>query len=205
MKTQKRRIRHVTILPGWFLRLKGKIDAKHGSSVVNAYIGRLLKKLCSLESREALETEKELYPTRQSAAKSLATLAQENVALSDTPDNIPEINDTAVRINQRHSAEADSHRNAIRSSIYTIASANEQIINGMTILEERISTMRAKAKEKILQYISGVRKKLPDFNYDLNIEENTAIEIYEDNHRELDEAIRKVAYDTLTEEDDYDD
>ncbi len=200
MKTKKRRIRHVTLLPGWVLRLKGRIDARHGVSVVNAYIGRLLKKLCSLEAREALATEKELYVTRETAAICLTTISQEANSLSEMSDAVPETSDIAIRANQRNAAAAEMHRNAVKANIRTITSANELIINGLTNLEERITTMRANAKEKILQYIAGVRKKLPDFTFDLNVEENTAVDIYAANHSVLDGAISKVAYNAINEE-----
>lgn len=200
MKTKKRRIRRVTLLPGWVLRLKGRIHARYGASVVSAYIGRLLRKLCSLEDREVLETEKALYPTRDTAANCLTTISREANALSQMPDAVPENSDIAIRTNQRNAAAVETHKNTISACTRTITSANELIINGVTILEGRIATMRAKTEEKILQYIAGVRKKLPDYTFDLNAEENTAVDIYVANHRVLDNAISKLAYKTINEE-----
>ncbi len=194
MKTNKKRIRRITLLPGWILRLKGRIHARHGASVVSVYIERLLKKLCTLEAREALETEKELYATRNTAANCLTSIRQEIKALSKMPDAVAETSDMAIRANRRNAADVETHQKTISTCIRTITSANESLINGLINLEVRIKATRAQAEEKLLQYIVGVRKKLSDFTFDLNVVENTAVEIYVEKHRVLDNAISKLAY-----------
>lgn len=120
MKNKKKRIRRVTLIPGWILYIKGRIDARYGVSVVSAYIGGLLKKLCSLGTREIIETEKELYSTRDAAAICLTTISQEGDALSEMPDAAPETSDIAIRANQRNAAATETHRNAISASIRSL-------------------------------------------------------------------------------------
>lgn len=194
MKNKARKIRQVTLLPGWFMRLKGRLDAKHGLSVVKAYINRLLKRLASLESREALVVEKQLCLTRDSAAVCIENIGRSKNAIAKAPSDMPATSDIAVRANRRNAARIEANRSAIDSSMRVIISSNETLIDELTNLEERIKTMRAKCGEKVMQYVLGVRKRISDFAYDFTVDDNTAVELYVDQHKELDDEIRRIAY-----------
>ncbi|MBR3299297.1 MAG: hypothetical protein IKI64_08840 [Clostridia bacterium] len=197
---KRKRIRKPCRLPGWILRIKGKLDARHGPPVVNSYIKRLLHRLSSFENQEVLWTEDEMHSTRDSAARSLSGMKSGKESLSSASDASSGSTARDVRASRRASAEQASLRSSISAAKTTVVSANELIIDSNTRVEERIKKMREKTLEKLMFYLQGVRRKLVDFDYDFSPIENGALEIYMSNHRELDDAIRRTAYSLIDKE-----
>lgn len=197
---KRKRIRRVCKLPGWILRIKGRLDARNGPPVVNAYIKRLLHRLSSFENREVLWTEDEMHNTRDSAARSLASMKSGKESLASAPAASSGMSARDIRITRIASAEQASLRGSISSARMTVVSANELIIDSNTRVEERVKKMREKTLEKLMFYLHGVRKKLSDFDCDFTPIENGALEIYMSNHRELDDTIRRTAYSLIDKE-----
>ena len=197
---KRKRIRKPCRLPGWILRIKGKLDARHGPPVVNSYIKRLLHRLSSFENQEVLWTEDEMHSTRDSAARSLSGMKSGKESLSSASDASSGSTARDVRASRRASAEQASLRSSISAAKTTVVSANELIIDSNTRVEERIKKMREKTLEKLMFYLQGVHRKLVDFDYDFSPIENGALEIYMSNHRELDDAIRRTAYSLIDKE-----
>ena len=197
---KRKRIRKPCRLPGWILRIKGKLDARHGPPVVNSYIKRLLHRLSSFENQEVLWTEDEMHSTRDSAARSLSGMKSGKESLSSASDASSGSTARDVRASRRASAEQASLRSSISAAKTTVVSANELIIDSNTRVEERIKKMREKTLEKLMFYLQGVRRMLVDFDYDFSPIENGALEIYMSNHRELDDAIRRTAYSLIDKE-----
>ena len=192
--SNSKRIKSVTRLPGWILRVKGRLDSKKGKGVCDEYIHHLSRRLVAMESEEAICAENGLFEDRKKAAAILAGFSEKEELLDREPDSKQAGNDVeAIRAGRRDAEKKEAARSGLRNAIENLTVINQQIINTDIVLDERINKMRSKAAEKIHAYVVGIRcGELGEYTCDLSEPEDSAREIYTEKHRELDGKIRMV-------------
>ncbi len=192
------KIRSVSKVPMWFLKLIGFFDSKRGEGVAKAHLDKLLDKCTELEALECLTAEEILKDKRQEGANALATLKNSRKNLSKEQEKISGNSPAEIREKLRREKQKESAENAICEAERQLFNINESIINIDSILSERIIKTRKKAATKIDAYIKGLRSgELKDFDTEIHFYE-TAIETYHNKHDKLDKAINSVAT-TLTD------
>ena len=92
MKARTQKLRKVTRLPKWVLRLMGKLDAKQGVSVVDAHIALWLDRLGAFENDLVKAEEKAVLPVREKAALAASALerAKADLSVPAIPSNTDE-------------------------------------------------------------------------------------------------------------------
>lgn len=118
-------IKKATRLPDWFLRLKGKWDARNGPDVPNAYLRKLHEKISSLDNAEVNTAENILIPSRDSAAVALNKLSDSKRTVSSTPVPQSDGSPKSVRAQRRSNGTVSSARASAQSSANALYSANE--------------------------------------------------------------------------------
>lgn len=68
----------VTRLPGWILKIKGRLDSRKGEGVCDEYIRRFYKKLAAMESKEVIDAENRLAGVRAEAAVILVRFMEQS-------------------------------------------------------------------------------------------------------------------------------
>ena len=201
------KLRKVTRLPKWVLRLMGKLDAKQGVSVVDAHIALWLDRLGAFENDLVKAEEKAVLPVREKAALAVSALERAKDDLS-VPSIVsadkPEPTDPKlIRAVRDAKAKAEGRRNNAESlhkaSMEELIGYNELIISSNVKTRERIEAMRNTAKASIDAYVKGVRKVFPDYSPQV-IFSNDALEIYLSPHSVLDAKVKEVAYAYNTKE-----
>lgn len=200
------KLRKVTRLPKWVLRLMGKLDAKQGVSVVDAHIALWLDRLGAFENDLVKAEEKAVLPVREKAALAVSALerAKTDLSVPAIPSNTDEPTDPKlIRAVRDAKAKAEGRRNNAESlhkaSTEELISCNELIISSNVKTRERIEAMRNTAKASIDAYVKGVRKVFPDYSPQV-IFSNDALEIYLSPHSVLDAKVKEVAYAYNTKE-----
>ena len=201
-RTQK--LRTVTRIPKWVIRIIGKLDAKQGVSVVDAHIALWLDRLGAFESDLVKAEEKAVFPIREKAALAISAIerAKADLSVPAIPSNTdkPEPTDPklirAVRNAKAKATERrDSAESVLKTSSDEIISYNELIISANVKTCERLEAMRNTCMEATNAYIKGVRKVFPDYSPQVKFPDN-AVEIYLTHHSVLDSKVKEVAYKT---------
>lgn len=188
---RSKRIKNVTRVPDWALRMKGKNDSRKGKGVCDEFIRQLNKKLIAMESNEVIDAETTLFEPRKEAAVILASLAEQKKVLTETSDNQKTGNAQSIRENRRDAKRRGAAKDSLKDALERLIVINERIINTDTVLDERINKMRSKAAEKIHVYVVGIRSgELNEYEWDMTCMDDSAREIYKAKHKELDERIR---------------
>lgn len=205
-RTQK--LRTVTRIPKWVIRIIGKLDAKQGVSVVDAHIALWLDRLGAFENDLVKAEEKAVLPVREKAALAVSALerAKADLSVPAIPTNTDKPKPTdpkLIRAVRNAQEKAEGRRNNAeslhKSSTEELISCNELIISSNVKTRERIEAMRNTAKASIDAYVKGVRKVFPDFSPQVTFSDY-ALEIYLSPHSVLDAKVKEVAYAYNTKE-----
>lgn len=207
MKARTQKLRKVTRLPKWVLRLMGKLDAKQGVSVVDAHIALWLDRLGAFENDLVKAEEKAVLPVREKAALAVSALERAKADLSVpaivSADKPKPTDPKLIRAVRNAQEKAEGRRNNAESlhkaSTEELISCNELIISSNVKTRERIEAMRNTAKASIDAYVKGVRKVFPDFSPQVTFSDY-ALEIYLSPHSVLDAKVKEVAYAYNTKE-----
>lgn len=193
-------VKDVTILPSFILKLLGRIDAHKGEDIALAHIDRYLERCTSIEDGECLVSEEFLKKARSEGAANLDIIENTSKEIPDMPGDIEAEHAWEVLENRRRAsnkARAKDSVKAARSRLYEI---NEEIINGTSILDQRVAKIRKRAASKIAAYIKGVRAGgITSFNPDISFSEVVVDKYYKKHKR--DKAIAAVAAVSTYEED----
>lgn len=200
------KLRKVTRLPKWVLRLMGKLDAKQGVSVVDAHIALWLDRLGAFENDLVKAEEKAVFPVREKAALAVSALERAKTDLSVpaivSADKPKPTDPKLIRAVRNAQEKAEGRRNNAESlhkaSTEELIGCNELIISSNVKTRERIEAMRNTAKASIDAYVKGVRKVFPDFSPQVKFSD--ALEIYLSPHSVLDAKVKEVAYAYNTKE-----
>lgn len=185
-------LKPVTKMPNCFLKFKGKLDSKRGSTVADAYIDRLKRKCETIENVEAITAEGILSDDRKRSSAAIYNISEKQKFLDNKPVMKENTSAKAIRENRRTAGQISSAKSSIEAGYTTLFNVYQNIVNIDTVLDERITKNRKKALEKVNVYISGVRSgKLKDYNADFEFL-NDAYEIYKQKHLEDDERIRAI-------------
>lgn len=195
--SDSKKIRSVTRMPGAFLRIKGRIDARCGQGVCDAYISKLRSRLAAVESREVACAENELFSLRKEAAAILTSLPEKMRKLREL-EEVPERTDgmsiEEIRLGRKNAEKRDALEADIHLALESLTSINETITNTESILEERIHRARNLADAKIESYISGVRSGRQSGYRMTSPADDRARESYRMKHEMLDGKIRTIVY-----------
>lgn len=174
IKTKPRKTTH---LPNCLLRIKGRRDSKRGNVVVKAYVNHLVHKADSIVSKEYKLLETYLSEIRVNAANALREY-KSFVGVDLDSDN-------SVAMNLRHNKT---------KSLKVIVEAFESINHYHAVFDERVHFIRSYNDSKIVQYTSVISEEI---KYEYS---EKAANDYFNNHKVVDEAIKKVVEKVLKEE-----
>lgn len=198
--SKKQKVSTITRMPDCFLRLKGWMNAFRGEAVVDANIDRYYNRLNAIEHEEVNCSEAGLAGTRTNAANCISVITSRTADIAASPPFLEEKQDADVRSNQKNRSEKNRAYSSIATATPAIVEANELIISESVRLQERIQKTRDLAEAKISTYIAGVRSNRRQKEYGPKQREaHNAIELYEEKHRILDEAIMNFAYKIVQE------
>lgn len=192
-RKRKKRIRSVTHMPCFILKLQGLLDSRKGETVAAARIERMKDRCAAIENLECLEFEDRLFEVRMQASDSLACLSRSKKdAVRDpgekAPANVHEMRAQSRREARRRGSEANAAEQLRKLYQY-----REILTRGETDLEERILKTRNKALVKIDAYVKGLRSgKLPGYEPDLTFSD-AACSTYRAKHAAMREMIIKIA------------
>ncbi len=201
MNNTNEKVKSITRTPDFLLHLKGRLDAYGGKTVIDANIDKYYDRLYAIEHEEVVRTEAGLYEVRKKAVGYISGIRKSQETLASAPSDLEEKTDSDVRANQRNKNAKNLAFSSILSSTGELVAANEQIISEGVRLQERIGEARDLAEAKIHVYVMGVRssRKLKEYEVKNKGSNNHAVELYQEKHRALDEAIQAAAYKNLKE------
>ena len=185
--------KNVTIMPDFILKLIGKLDARKGIGVAEAHLRRYLDKCESIEHEECLVAEKFLKSTRNDGAQQLAIISKQSKIIPEMPGSVEEKHAWDVLENRRRAQAVSNAHSAVENARARLYEINEKIVNGGTILDERISRIRKRAGAKMDAYLKGLRAGgLHEFDPEIDYSDNPRV-LYYEKHRRLDKAIENTA------------
>lgn len=193
-------VKDVTVLPNFILRFLGRIDAHKGEDVALAHIDRYLETCASIENVECLISEEFLKKARSEGAVNLDIIENTSKEIPDMPDDIEAEHAWDVLENRRRASNKARAKDAVKTARSRLYEINEEIINGTSILDQRVAKIRKRAASKIAAYIKGVRAGgITSFDPDISFSE-IVIEKYYKKHKR-DKVIAAVAVVSNYEED----
>ena len=162
------RIKRITLLPGFILKWKGKLDSRKGEQIPNAYVRKLLS--CSSAAITSIACKKRL--------------------LDSVPKEVPEDSPYSIRENNRNRKASMEMMADIDQQYEVLSVIQEHITDIHTVLDERVERTRNMGMCSINKYIEGVRSgKLPEYDPEINFFDN-AVFVYLRRHEEGDKQIR---------------
>ena len=164
-----------TVLPGFILRIKGRIDSRKGANAVETFIRRMIHKVYVLENQEYMFADKCLKVDRNEAANALSVLGEKSV---ETPPD--------SKVAQQHHKNIAAKRSQASARIID---AYEHLCHIHALVEEHCMRIRNYNDAKLQQYFSGVTV---DFNKDYAYSDE-AKDRYLDHHKACDTAVREFA------------
>lgn len=167
------KVKRVTRVPAFILKLFGRLDAKKGAAVCETHLKRYLAKCLSIESEECKSHNDALRLIREEAAILVGVMCTTS-------------NDNAVK-----PAEIYSNQQLFKaqsSALQRLAQIRAEIAIANNSLESRIHEIRQDTSVMVQAYLKGVRRVLPDFEMDITFS-NEVLEKYYESRKSVDEAI----------------
>lgn len=193
-------VKDVTVLPNFILEFLGIMDAHKGEDVALAHINRYLERCISIEDGECLVSEEFLKKARSEGAANLDIIENTSKEIPDLPGDIEAEHAWDVLENRRRASNKARAKDAVKTARSRLYEINEEIINGTSILDQRVAKIRKRAASKIDAYIKGVRAGgITSFAPDIAFSE-IVVEKYYKKHKR-DKAIAAVAAVSNYEED----
>ena len=184
------RIKRVTLLPGFILKWKGKLDSRKGEQIPNAFVQKMLSCCAGNENAEVIHTESMLDMDRKNASAAITSIACKKRLLDSIPKEVPEDSPYAIRENNRNRKASKEMLANISQHYEALSVIQERITDIHTVLDERVERTRNMGMCSINKYIEGVRSgKLPEYDPEINFFDN-AVFVYLRRHEEGDKKIR---------------
>lgn len=172
-----------TYLPGFILRIKGKLDSRKGERAVIAFKERLIYREGVFENYEYLLAESILKDERNEAAKALFSL-----------DYLEPVENDGSKVASKKNMAIGSVKTQAKEKIVT---THEFINHIHSLFEERTQRIRNYTSTKLEQYFAGVTLDGFDKTYTYSDEAKTR---YLKHHERGDEAIKTFAEKTYYKE-----
>lgn len=202
MKYKKgRKLKKVTIMPDFILRLKGKHDASNSEMIAHAFVCKLQDKCQPLENHEALTAERLLHSFREEAGVLIVKIKDLRKRLATLPETVEEVKATDFRANRRTEASRQNIISEIQADLERLTQIHELINDINTALELRVSKIRNQCSYKIDAYSIGVKSVATDFTANVNFN-GRAVEKYLEKHQLLDNSISRIVTSIYVEGDD---
>lgn len=189
-----KKIRKVTRMPDWALKLRGRIDGRKGSEVPDAYLEKLYKRLKSFDDSEVRTAENILSDSREQALASLNSLSDSSHTVASTQITPNDGSPKSVRNERAARGKVANAKASSANAAHTLYSVNERIISVNTHLKSRIDETYMVGLKKCKAYVYGVRHKLPDYDGAPFEMESAAADKYFSDHKTLDDAIKAASY-----------
>ena len=184
------RIKRVTLLPGFILKWKGKLDSRKGEQIPKAFVQKMLSCCAGNENAEVIHTESMLDMDRKNASAAITSIACKKRLLDSIPKEVPEDSPYAIRENNRNRKASKEMLANISQHYEALSVIQERITDIHTVLDERVERTRNMGMCSINKYIEGVRSgKLPEYDPEINFFDN-AVFVYLRRHEEGDKKIR---------------
>lgn len=196
-----RKLKKVTILPDFILRIKGKHDTSKGEMIAQAFIRKLQDKCQPLENYEVLTAERLLHSSREEAGILIVKIKDLRKRLATLPEAVEEVKATDFRANRRTEAARQNIIHEIQVNLERLTQIHELITDINTALELRVSKIRNHCSYKINAYLVGVKSVVADFSVDLSFN-GKVVEKYLEKHQVLDNAISAIVTSVYLEGDD---
>lgn len=168
-----KKVKKVTNVPAFILKLFGKLDAKKEKAVCETHLNRYLAKCLSIESDECSSHDSSLKAIRKEAAILVGIMYSDSNSNPKKPHEI---------YSNQQLSKAQS------SALQRLAQIRAEIAIANNTLESRIQEVRQDTSVKVQAYLKGVRRVLPDFEMDITFS-NEVIENYYTSRKSVDEAI----------------
>lgn len=188
-----KRVKPVTCMPGWMLKMKGFLDSFKGESVCDKYLERLHKKLASQAGNEDIAAENDLFLLRKEASFLVLKFREQQKKMGAIPADKSGDSVEVIRENRRNGAAYRAARAEMQETVQQMTDIDETINHIETIRNIRIARMESLKEEKIAAYVSGVRcgkiKKYapPESRYD-----DTARHLCREKHDALEQQMQLV-------------
>lgn len=185
-----KRIKRISLMPGFLLKFKGKLDSRKGETIPNAYIHKMLSCCAGIENSEVICAESMLEKERKAAAAAITNITQKKSKLYGIPGEVSEDSPFAVRENNRNKKAKQEILADINHCYEELSIIQEQLIGGQTVLDERVEKTRNLGMRSVNKYIEGVRSgKLPEYDPEITFYDNARF-LYLNRHKEGDQKIR---------------
>ena len=186
-------IKRVTHMPGFFLRIKGKIDSKKPESAAVSFCEKLFNRCQAIENKETIAAEEILHSVRKQASQILASMNGNQMFLKSIPEAQEELSPIEIRANIRNREAKNNTSLELNNQLKAICEINEVIVNINSTLEQRVEKTRNHCLEKINIYIIGLRSGgHKDFTFVPSFE-GKAMTAYNEKHKACDTAINTMA------------
>lgn len=189
-----KKICKVTGMPNWILKIKGKMDARKGPEVADAYIEKMYKRLKSFDDLEVRTAENILESSREAAALNINMLSESSRTIATTQIPHSDGSPNGVRGARSAKGKVASAISASSNSSRSIYSINELITSVNLHLRTRVDQTYLIGLEKCKAYECGVKCRIPDYSipeFDMNSE---IINKYLETHKKLDDAVKAETY-----------
>lgn len=184
------KIKRITMLPGFLIKLKGKLDSRKGEQIPNAYVQKMLSCCAGNENAEVIYTESMLINDRKNASAAITNIASKKRLLASVPKEISEDSPYTIRENNRNRKAIEEMLAEIHQHYEDLSVIHEHITDIHTVLDERVERTRNIGMCSINKYIEGVRSgKLPEYDPEITFFDN-AVFVYLRRHEEGDKKIR---------------
>ena len=185
-----KRIKRISLMPGFLLKFKGKLDSRKGETIPNAYIHKMLSCCAGIENSEVICAESMLEKERKAAAAAITNITQKKSKLYGIPGEVSEDSPFAVRENNRNKKAKQEILADINHCYEELSIIQEQLIGRQTVLDERVEKTRNLGMRSVNKYIEGVRSgKLPEYDPEITFYDNARF-LYLNRHKEGDQKIR---------------
>ena len=162
-----KRIKRITLMPGFLLKIKGKLDSGKGETIPNAYIHKNLNikvtdNEVSLIHDNNMIAKTMLEKERKAAASAITNIAQKKRKLCGIPGEVSEDSDSpfVVRENNRNKKAKQEILADINHCYEELSIIQEQLIGGQTVLDERVEKTRNLGMRSVNKYIEGVQSAI---------------------------------------------
>ena len=187
------KIKPVTAMPGWMLKVKGWIDSYLGESVCDKYVEGLHKKMACQAGNEDIAAENDLFLLRKEAAFLILEFREQEKRMSAIPSAKAGDSTEVVRENRRNNAAFQTARTDMQELVRKMTELDETISHIETVRNIRISKMQSYKEEKIAAYVAGVRcGALKQYEPAISAYDDSARHVYREKHEALEEQMKFI-------------
>ena len=187
------KVKSVTAMPCWMLKVKGWIDSYLGESVCDKYVEGLHKKMAYLAGNEDIAAENDLFLLRKEASFLILEFREQQKKMQGIPSEKAGDSTEVVRENRRNHSAFQSARTDMQELVRKMTELDETISHIETVRNIRISKMQSCKEEKITAYTAGVRcGAIKKYEPTVDVYDDSARHLYREKHEMLEEQMNSI-------------